>query len=102
LAIDDIISFFVNVYSHRLLPTPKGIDYRKYPCVMLVAKENFLLPMPVKIDAWRLWFIRVIFIHLQFLPMPNFGVSGEMFWLLILYLKVKPLKSWIFIDSSKL
>jgi hypothetical protein len=51
-------------------------DYRRLPCVMIIAKENSLLPTPTKIDDRRPRFSRVIFFHLQFFWVPNFGLVG--------------------------
>jgi hypothetical protein len=52
LAIADIFSFFVNVYSPRLLPMPKGESTIDDICMQdFDANENFLLPMLMEIDA---------------------------------------------------
>jgi hypothetical protein len=55
----------------------------------LTQTKNFLLSMPMEIDARRLRFLSGSFSFFEFLPMSNLSALGEVFWLLILYSGVK-------------
>jgi len=60
-----------NSYSFHSLPTPKGIDFWRYPCVMLVAKEH--LPFVNANEYWHstTFVISTNFFHTQSFPMQN-------------------------------
>jgi hypothetical protein len=51
--------------------------------------------MLMKIGASVTDISQMVLFHFEFLSMSNLSVSGEVFWMLILYLSVKLFKSWV-------